>query len=95
MPELIQYDSSSDEKSDEESDKELEEESNEESVVTQHDGKCSKWMRNHSKTICEFANHLMSDQSSEEEFECAAGANPEGATAKSESEPDPKKPTML
>ena len=51
---------------------------------------CSKWMRGHPHNECKFANHLMSSESSDDEYDGAAGDIVEGATAESESEPKPK-----
>ena len=85
VPDLIDYDSETDSDSDDEEDVEEKCELKEYTC----DDHCSKWMR-HPETECEFANHLMSDESSDEENDDAAGVDPEGTTAESESEPEPE-----
>ena len=47
-------------------------------------------MQGHQKSECELANHLMSNDSSDKELQNMAGVAPEGATAESESEPEPE-----
>ena len=85
VPDLVDYDSEIDSDSDDDEDTELK---HVPKKYTCNDHR-SKWMR-HPKAECEFAHHLMSDKSSDEEFDEAAGVDLEGATAKSESEPEPE-----
>ena len=91
VPDLIQYDSEID--SDSDNDKDEEAEVKHEPKKYTYDDHCSKWMR-HPKAECKFANHLMSNESSDDELENTAGVDPEGATAELELEPNPKRPTV-
>ena len=86
VPDLIEYESEIDSDSDDDNEVEVKLEPKK----YECDDHCSKWMRGHQKSKCEFANHLMSDESGDEEFEDTAGVDPEGATAESESEPEPE-----
>ena len=86
VPDLIEYDSEIDSDSDDDEESEVKHESKK----STYDDHCSKWKQGHRKDDCEFANHLMSDDSSDEELEDTAGVDPEGATAESESEPEPE-----
>ena len=84
---MIEYDSDVDSDSDDDDDNvQLERKPNQQ-TSNEH---CSKWMQGHQKSECEIANHLMSDESSDEELEDTAGFDPEGVTAESETEPEPE-----